>query len=118
MNADLDGLWEQALKVERELRKLKEGVMGAIGRTPFMDICDRNGWNPDDAFILYDQNVGLEPIMVKIHHDDGTTVPLFEVLLADVEEFPDGTVYGDIEATLSSANSMHKQLLEERNERY
>jgi len=113
MNADLDGLWEQVLKVERELRKLKEGVMGALGRTMFMDMCDRNGWDPDDAFILHDHNVCPEPIMVKIRHDDGTPVPLFDVILGDEGEFLDGTVYGNIEAILAPANSMYKQLLEE-----
>lgn len=116
MSVDLDGLWEQTLKVERELRKLKEGVMGATGRTPFMDMCDRNGWNPDDAFILQDRNMYPEPIMVKINHDDGTDVPLFDVILGAKDEFGGGKVYAWIEAILSSANSMYNQLLEERNE--
>lgn len=117
MSADLNGLLEQTLEVERELCKLKEGVMGAIGRTPFMDMCDRNGWNPDDAFLLYDRNVDLEPIMGKIHHDDGTEVTLFDGILGGEDDLEGGQVYWDVNAILAPANSMYKQLLEEHNER-
>lgn len=118
-------------KLKEVLQKLQEiaeeardetPVADPAVATPFQKLCDERGWNPTGAFLFVNSEVAAGPVLAFLAYDDGSRIPLFEVVqgvayhnhnspdIRDYRRYGGQLVYLDISNIVAQADEMAKAL--------